>query len=793
MRVSLNWLKEFLNLDLSNQEISDKLTQVGLESTYNNFGKNFSGIVLGRVLTCNPHPNADKLSVCTVDIGNSKIYQIVCGAPNVKSNIYVPVAIIGAELNNGDFKIKKTKIRGVVSNGMICSGRELAFNDDHEGILILETKQKLGTPIEQILDFSDDVNFNLDLTPNRGDCLSHLGVARELGIITKQNISRKEFDLKEDAGNIDDIISVNINVPDACPRYVTRIVKDLKVGPSPKWLIERLESIGFKSINNVVDSANYVLMNTGHPMHTFDLHKIAGDTINVRFANKGEKFITLDNVERKLDDFHLLICDKKNPVALAGIMGGLNSEITTTTTDVLIESAYFDPTVIRKGAKKMDLSTEASRRFERDTDIEAIIPAIDELAHLLHIVAGGTIVKGIIDEYPKKINKHPITFSMNKCNSLLGINLKEEEFDEIFKLLQISVKKNQETFLCSIPSFRNDLTREVDLCEEVARIIGYDNIPLANKFSGSFISFVDDEQELDTSIRYQLKSIGFHEHYSNSLMGEEFTTHFTAGKAVKIKNPLSNEMVFIRNSILPGLLKAASYNEKRKQRNFTLFEIGAVHNHSNKSYTNTKEKLHLGILWSGDPEMHWRHYENRDIFRCKGEINQFLNSIGINNIQFKSGKSKGLAMVLKVYHNKMQLGVVGILDQELLHYYDINQAPIICDISIMDLRELKKNNKFNYESPSQYPSISRDIALQVNKNISSEDLFNTIGKEGGNLLKDISLFDLYQSEDVGDENKSLAFSLKFQSNNSTLTDAEVDPMIDKIITSLHKSHGAIQR
>ena len=793
MKVSLSWLKDYLKLDLSDQDISDKLTNLGLEATFTSNAKSFEGIVLGKVLECGPHPDADKLSVCMVDIGDDENYNIVCGAPNVKAGIQVPVATIGAKLNHGEFKIKKSKLRGVASNGMICSGRELFYNDDHEGILILDSKEKLGTPIENILSFSEDTTFDLDLTPNRGDCLSHLGISRELGIVTDQDVSRRAHKLVEEGEKATDIITVKIDVPDACHRYAARVIKDIKIGPSPNWLVERLKSIGLKSINNVVDAANYVLMDTGHPMHTFDLDKISGNTINVRFAKSGEKFITLDDVKRKLDDFHLLICDDAKPVALAGIMGGLNSEITEDTTDILLESAYFNPIVVRRGAKALDLSTEASRRFERDTDIDGIIPAVDQLAQLIQELAGGMVLKGVVDEFPLQHKSKIVDFSMEKCNQLLGISLDGKGFKKIFTSLQISTKEKNGNLECNIPSFRNDLERSVDLCEEVARVVGYDNIPSATHFSGSFVSFTKDNQVLDSSLRLQLQAVGFHEHYSNSLMSENFTKHFSGGEAVQLKNPLSQEMAFVRNSILPGLIMAASYNKKRQEKGFKLFEIGAIHNYSKKTPTQTKEKFYLGLLWYGMPTIHWREYEDRDLFRCKGEISQILHMIGFVNIQFKTAPAKGFETALKIYSNKTQLGSLGIPSQDILNEYDLNQDPVIAEIPLSVLQDSWCNKQVIYHPPSQFPSMDRDISLQVKRDVSSDDLFRTIRSEGGKILTDVSLFDVYQAKDVGDDNKSLAFSLKFQSKASTLKDSEVDGVVTSILNSLNKAHGAIQR
>ena len=793
MKVSLNWLKDYLDVSGTAEEISDTLTALGLEASYENTEKSFTGIVLGKVIECGPHENADKLSVCEVDIGDEENYTIVCGAPNVKSGIHVPVAKVGATLNNGDFKIKQAKLRGVESSGMICSERELAISDEHEGIMILDTKAEIGTPIEEILTFKEDTLFEIDLTPNRGDCLSHLGVARELGIGACVDVKRRAVDLIESANSTSNEIKVSIADSDACPRYAARVVTGVKVRPSPQWLVDRLVSIGQSSINNIVDAANYVLMDSGHPMHTFDLDNISGNEINVRYAKKGEKLTTLDNEKRDLKDFHLLICDGDKPIALAGIMGGINSEITDGTINILIESAYFSPTVVRKGAKVLDLSTEASRRFERDTDMDGIIPAINQLAALIVEVAGGKICKGVVDEYPAEKMQRTIDFSIEKCEALLGTHIPKDKIENIFVSLQITHTKQNGSFQCIIPSFRNDLEREVDLYEEVARVIGYDNIPSSAQFTGSYNSFVEDDQKLDSLLRTQLQAIGFHEHYSNSLQHEKDTLHFAGGDAVQLKNPLSQDMAFIRNSIIPGLLMAASYNEKRQEKGFKLFEIGAIHNQSKKSATGSKEKFHLGLLWYGEPQSHWRNYEDRDLYRCKGEIVQLLESVGLSNISYKVGTEKGFETSLKIYSGKTQIGNVGILDNKVLQQYNLKVNPTVCDLSLHNLRELWQNKKLVYSSPPAFPSMSRDIALQVARDLPAEDLLKTIQKEGGDTLKNISLFDVYQADEVGDNNKSLAFSLKFQSETTTLTDTEVDADVEKILNSLKKAHGATQR
>jgi phenylalanyl-tRNA synthetase beta chain len=474
-------------------------------------------------------------------------------------------------------------------------------------------------------------------------------------------------------------------------------------------------------------------------------------------------------------------------------MGGVNSEITDGTINILIESAYFSPKVVRKGAKVLDLSTEASKRFERDTDMDGIIPAINQLAALIVEVAGGEICKRVVDEYPAEKMQRTIDFSIEKCEALLGTHIPKDKIENIFVSLQITHTKQNGSFQCIIPSFRNDLEREVDLYEEVARVIGYDNIPSSAQFTGSYNSFVEDDQKLDSLLRTQLQAIGFHEHYSNSLQHEKDTLHFAGGDAVQLKNPLSQDMAFIRNSIIPGLLMAASYNEKRQEKGFKLFEIGAIHNQSKKSPTGTNEKFHLGLLWYGEAQPHWRSYEDRDLFRCKGEISQMLQSVGIANVSFKIGNESGFQNSLKIYSGKTQIGKVGILDNKVLKQYDIKVNPTLCDLSLHNMRALWQNRKLGYSQTPAYPSMNRDIALQVSRDKPAEDLLTTIQKEGGNTLKDVSLFDVYQSDEVGDNNKSLAFSLKFQSETTTLTDTEVDADVEKILNSLKKAHGATQR
>lgn len=793
MEISLNWLKKYLPITLSPEELEEGLTLLGIECTHESQSLSFSDVVLGRVTECDPHPQSDHLSVCMVDLGGGDQYQIVCGAPNVKAGILVPVAKVGATLSNGEFTIKKAKLRGVASMGMICSGKELQFNEDHEGILILESDLPLGTSIEKVLDFKKDTVFSMDITPNRGDCFSHLGIAREVALLENTSINKPEIDLEETGHPISDQIKIDIQAADGCPRYAARVINNVKVGPSPEWLVEKLQSIGLKSINNVVDAANYVLMDFGHPMHTFDLDKLSAKHIHVRYARENESMVLLDDSEKKLTQDHLLICDGDEPVALAGIMGGRDSEISNGTTNILIESAYFNPVIIRKGAKKLDLSTDASKRFERDTDIKNLIPAMNYLSELIVDLAGGEVAKGILDVYPKKKNAVNVILSLEKCNNLLGISLSKREIITILEKLNISCVEEKNHINCAIPTYRNDLTREVDLIEEIARVYGYEKIPESKIFSGSYQSLTPNLHSLDDKLRQILCYNGFSEHYSNSLQIENVNRHFSERKGVSILNPLSSEMSVLRNSILPGLLSAVAYNENRQNRGFKLFEIGAIHEVNENSIRLSEEYFFLGLVWHISPNMHWRKIQDIDIFTIKGEIQKILQIIGIRDLSFELENNTGLDKSFAVKSKNILLGNFGEISGNLRKEYHINGQVFAFQANIDTLSKMSVSVDSNYVPPSIYPSVTRDIALLVDKQVFSEEIIGSIQSVGGKLLIDVILFDYYEDPSIGSNKKSLAYSLKFQSSEKTLKDKVVDKLVNKILHHLKQQFGAIQR
>ena len=793
MIVSLNWLKELVDITIPIKELEEGLTALGLECTIQKKKYPFSDVVIGYVEECNQHPNADKLSVCKVNISKTESLKIVCGAPNINSGIKVPVIKVGGTLDHGNFKIKKSKLRGEESNGMICSEFELGLGESHDGILVLESDLPIGTKFESYLQSGEDTLLNFELTPNRGDCFSHIGVAREVAILEKTFVKERSLSINESEELTSDNIKVKLDDSDGCHRYVSRIVKSVEVGPSPEWLKAKIEAIGLKSINNIVDAANFVMMDSGHPMHTFDLAKLNGKEINIRFAKSKEKMILLDGSEVELKNHHLLICDKEKPVALAGVMGSIDSGITELSSDILIECAYFKPTVIRKSAKSLDLSTDASKRFERDINFNTIENASNQLANLIQEVAGGVITKGIVDVGIKSKDLNEVEFSSEKCKKFLGIQLSDKKIDEIFRLLNISIKKIDDKYICKIPSYRNDLEREVDLFEEIARVYGYNNIPEEFSFISNYNTFLDDNQKLFNILRNIASSNGFLEHYSNSLISKKHSELFSSEPSIKLSNPLSSHMTFLRNSLIPGLLNATSINERRQQFRFKLMEIGQVHKKIENKDTTSVENSNFGFVWYELENPHWRNIPKMDIYSAKRDLFMMLNKMGCKNLKQKEIEALGFDFALEIKNKKHRLGILGFISKDMLNTFEINNDIIVFEGNLEILISFYENNIYKFKQISHFPIVARDIALMVNSDIKSGNIISTIKQYGGSTLKDIDLFDLYEGKELGDNKKSMAYSLKFQSNTETLNDKMIDIAIDKILKALEKYHGAIQR
>ena len=780
MKISRNWLTNYISSDKTDNQLVNMFTQLGLECTVSHYKNNFSDVLIGKVVKCVKHPNADKLKLCEIDLG-SKVEEIICGAPNIKKGLTVPVAIIGSKV--GNFKIKKVKIRDVYSNGMVCSGKELGINDDQDGIMILNDNLIAGENIVEALNLEEDSIFDFDITPNRGDCFSHLGIARELGIIEKKKIKFLENKLNVSYFKTSDLVKVKIQDENICSRYSCQIIKNIDVGNSPQWLKNKLNVIGQKSINNIVDLANYIMFDTGQPLHVFDYDKIKGG-INIRLAKKGEELVSLDNITKKLSVNDIVITDEKNPIAIAGVIGGLNSLVDSNTKNILIESAVFDEIKIRKTSKNHDYSKEASKRFERGVDIENTISSMNKFSILLLETCSGDIGSDYIDIYNNN-NNRVIDFDMNKCNKFLGTNLSKSKFKEIFNNLNI-VMDNNSKYL--IPSYRNDLNFEVDLYEEIARVYGYDNIPSNVNFTFPSDSFVDDNELIDQKVRNFLSANGFNEHYSNSLYSKDDCLLNNKYKPVRLINPLSNEMQYVRNSLLPGLLRATSFNERRGKDFIKLFEIGNITFIDKKSYSGTSQLKELMIVWLGDIVKHWKNPIKQDIYSVKGEIKSMLNMLNISKVTFKMNKNN-----IDVLVNKEIIGYIKLIDKKIMSNYNLSSNVFICSINIDLLNNYYNKGNIIYNKIYSYPSIERDISILINKKFNNQEIQDVIIGNGGQYLKDVELFDLYQGDGVSEESKSLAYSLKFNSNDRTLTDKEIDKEVNKILKKLKNTFEVIQR
>ena len=789
MKISRNWLNNYIISDKTDSELVDAFTQLGLECTSEIINSLDSKIVIGRITSCKKHPNADRLKICDVDI-KDELLTIVCGAPNVKENILVPIAKLGSCLDN--FKIKKTKIRGIVSHGMICSEKELGLSEEHEGIMILDDSLKIGQELKNALSIKENTVFDFDMTPNRGDCFSHLGIARELSLIENSKIKKQTIEFKKYDFKTSDLIDVKVIDDNLCSRYSCKVIKDIKVTDSPEWLKNELKIIGQKSINNVVDLANYIMFDLGQPLHTFDYDKINGKKIDVRLAQKNEKILCLNNELKKLSDDDIVIADSSGPIAIAGVIGGFNSQVDSKTTNLLIESAVFNEINIRKTSKKYEYDKEASKRFERGIDYDNVLYAMDKFIKLLIDISGGKASIDFIDIKKEDRCVKKIKFNSNNCNDFLGIKLEINDYENIFSKLSIDTKNKGNEFLCNIPSYRNDLEREVDLFEEVARVYGYDRIPSELNFKFSSSSLIKDDNIIEDKIRNILSNNGFNEHYSNSLYNKMETSISKSSIPVRIINPLSKDMEFVRNSLIPGMLKALSYNEKRECDFLKLYEIGSINIFNDEKYNLAIENRKLCLGYLGDKIISWNSKKKFDIYDVKGDISMMMHNLGINNVSYKVEHSNDDLNVLILIDNN-EVGNIVILNDKQRKKYDILNSVIMVNIDLDELNKIYNQLEIMYNKIISYPSINRDIAILVNTSISHENIINTIFEVSSKLLVDINLFDIYQDESLDNNTKSMAYSLKFQSKDRTLTIKEVDKEMILIIRNLETKLEAKQR
>lgn len=801
MRISLNWLKSYVDFKLTPEELSHLLTMAGLEvSSIERIGKDLDKVVVGKILEKSPHPNADRLSLCKISDG-ANIFDVVCGASNMKANDKVAFAKVGASLPGG-VTIKDAEIRGVPSRGMLCSSKELGLTEESSGILILSEDFKEGTLLSQALDLPDAV-LELEITPNRPDCLSIVGVARDIAAITGSKLNVPEPKFSESETLIEALASVENSAPELCHRYTARVIEGVKIGSSPLWLKNKLHSCGLRPINNIVDATNYVLMELGHPLHAFDLQKLTGNKIIIKRASNGSKFTTLDGQERLLDRENLVICDSERPVALAGIMGGQNSEVQTDTVDILLESAYFLPSSIRRTSKKLGISTDASYRFERGADIDGMIRSLNRCAELIVALAGGRIAKGLIDVHPTPHSKPIVELRHKKITSVLGVSVPRDEVHRLLTCLGIKIIKQDELIVSAeIPFHRPDVEREIDLIEEIARLRGYDLIPESLPripMTCEPIPRISTISELSKTL---LAAWGFREaitlSFSDSLDHDRmgYPEQSVDRQSVKLQNPLSAETEELRTSLLPGLLKAASINFRRQEKDVCLFEIGRVF-HAKKASELPEETTYLTAIAAGarHPLSWCNNKESMDYFDIKGITENLLAQLGITDASYTkacelSSFHPGRSAAIK--SNEKLLGSIGQIHPECLKRFDIPHMIFSLNINLTTISKLTTGVK-NQKNQKKYPSIERDFAFIVSETVLAQNLHDIILSIESKLIRSVTLFDVYKGDPLPKGNLSLAFRVIYRSDERTLTETEIEKLDEKIFLTMKEKIGAVQR
>jgi len=788
MKISLNWIKNYIP-DLKYESIDElrkRMIAIGLDiESFESESEKFNNFIVAEVLTTEKHPDADKLTICKINTGEDEV-EVICGASNVKAGQKVCFAKIGALIPSNGMEIKKTKIRGVLSSGMICAEDELGLSDDHSGILVLDSKAKVGTK------FSDYINYNdylieIGVTPNRGDLLSHFGMAREIAASTGSTFVRKEINLKESSEKTTDNIKISIEDVQYCKRFTGRIVRNLKIGDSPEWLKKHLLAIGLRPRNNIVDITNFIMFETGQPLHAFDYDKIIGKEIIVRLGKAGEKFITLDSKERILNEYSLMVCDAKSTSAIAGVMGGEYSEITDSTVNVFIESAYFDPVCIRKNSKLLGLSTDASQRFERGVDINNVVYASDRAAQLMQQIAGGEILKGIVDVYPEKFTPLTVNLRPEKVNNVLGVDILENDIITLLESIDIKlIDKNADFLSFDIPEFRRvDISREIDLIEEVARLYGYDNIHPSYLFNldlSSNVDYNDDFLRFKDKIKNYFIGRGYNEIISYSQQDERKITEFSENYVI-VDNPNSVEMNVMRVNLLYGMLEAMklNYNNTGRDTSLKLFELGKVFLDRGKNFTEI-EKLCFAVSTKYDYTGFDVKERDFDIFDYKGEVEQFLSKLNLENFELFYYYADG-NKVFDVKIERENAGNVYIIEKN--NFVEKGQV-VYAGEFYLDVLFDKYNSNVKYIEVNKYPSVKRDLSLVINDEMKYTDIEKCIKKNAGKDLKNLSIFDIYRDKKLGSGNKSLSLSFEFNSNDKTLTDDEVGRYMTKIIKGLEK-------
>ncbi|MDC0177224.1 phenylalanine--tRNA ligase subunit beta [Polaribacter sp.] len=808
MKISYNWLQQFLQIDWDPVKTGELLTDLGLEvegiEIKEAIKGSLKGIVVGEVLTCVQHPNADRLKVTTVDLGSGEPIQIVCGAPNVAAGQKVPVATIGTTLydDKGEgFKIKKGKIRGEESHGMICAEDELGLGKGHDGILVLDKKLKTGTPAAAVFNIETDAVFEIGLTPNRSDAMSHFGVARDLraGLIQK-NIKLELISPSVGNFHVDERTlrtDVEIENKEFVPRYCGITITDVKIKPAPEWIQNRLKAIGITPKNNIVDITNYVLHELGQPLHAFDSQKVKGNKILVKTLKEGTKFTTLDGVERVLSSEDIMICDADaTPLCIGGVFGGLNSGVSEHTTSLFLESAYFNPVSIRKTAKRHALNTDASFRFERGIDINLTKYALKRAALLIEEYAGGKMASDISDFYPEKVEDFQVFLSYENAYRLIGQEIPKETIKNILASLEIKINSETEAGLgVTIPYYRTDVQREADIIEEILRVYGYNNIEFSHKLNTSISFDSNKETKYENSIANHLSALGFNETMSNSLTKPEYSAlseDIQEEANVVMLNPLSNDLKVMRQSLLYSGLEALAYNINRKNISLQFYEFGKTYHKYNEKYEENKD-LTLFVTGNRTKESWISANKATDFFFLKGIITSLLARLGIENVKATPTQQTIFSEGISLDLGKIKLVNFGVVKPSLLKEFGIKQEVLFANFNWDTLLKLVGNKKIKVIENPKFPAVKRDLALLLDSTVAFNKVYDLAFQTERKLLKDVDLFDVYEGDKLPEGKKSYAVSFLLQDETKTLTDKQIDKTMQKLQQTFEKNLAAVLR
>lgn len=795
MRISDSWLRTFIKTDKTSSEIADALTAVGLEvesiEKQESIAGGLAGLIIGQVVECQPHPNADRLKLTKVNIGQADLLQIVCGAPNVAAGQKVVVAPVGTTVfptKSEPFKINKSKIRSELSEGMICADDEIGLGESHDGIKILAEDAPVGTLLKDYLGISSELVYEIGLTPNRADAASHLGVARDLAALYQQPIQLPYQNAKPIIGS--GVLKLTVQNEVDCPRFSMALIKNFKVEPSPEWLQKKLKSIGVKSINNVVDITNYVCHGLGQPMHAYDAKVLAENHLIVRRANQNESLICLDGVERKLQNSELLVCDQQKVLGIAGVMGGLASSVKPESSDIILESAYFDAVAVRKTAKAHGLKTDASFRFERGTDPDICSDALQYAIALMQEICPDMQVVDVNDHYPKKIARPEIDFYFDFARAVIGKEISDQEMSSILKYLGIEILAQlQGGIKVSVPLAKVDVTRPIDLVEEILRIHGLNNIEMPKHLRSSLSHIAKPNIEAAKELSFEFMAAnGFTEIMCNSLCPERYNELLSDKVSVKILNPLSQDLNVLRNQMIGSMLETISYNINRKSENLNLFEFGKCYQ---LNEGNSEESEHLCVAVSGNqlPE-HWnRKVMKHDLFSLKKIVEHLLLRLGFKNL--KTEAFVGLAgQGYRIMHGKQEIAQVIMVAKKILKEFDIQQEVFLADFIWTDLEKQLKQLKKNYQEPPKYPGVRRDLSMLIQKDVKFEQLRKIAMQAEQRLLKEVNIFDVYEGDKLPDGKKSYALSFVLQDEERTLQEQQIEQVMQKIAVAMEKEAGA---